>query len=159
MEPAIKVEADPYRGASIVLYDGVCAMCNRAVRFLLKHDPEGRFLFAPLQDSFAADVLSRHGRKTDDLDTVGVVIDQGLASESVLVKSRAMLYVLKEAGGAWKPIALLLGVLPTPVLDWGYNLIASNRYRLFGRYDSCPLPSPEERARFVPQTDDNRAAF
>jgi len=149
MEPAVEVEGDPHRGAAIVLYDGVCAMCNGAVRFLLKNDREKRFLFAPLQDSFARDILSRHGRSADELDTVSVVVDHALPSERVLVKARAMLFTFKEAGGFWKPLAALLGMLPTPLLDWGYNLIARNRYRIFGRYDSCPLPSPEERARFV----------
>jgi predicted DCC family thiol-disulfide oxidoreductase YuxK len=149
MEPGIEIEADSYRGASIVLYDGVCAMCNGAVRFLLENDREGRFLFAPLQESFARDILSRHGRNADDLDTVGVVLDHALPYERVLVKSRAMLHVLETAGGAWKALGGLLGLLPTPALDWVYNLVARNRYRLFGRYDSCPLPAPEHRARFV----------
>jgi predicted DCC family thiol-disulfide oxidoreductase YuxK len=155
MESAVEIEADPYRGASIVLYDGVCAMCNGVVRLLLKNDRKGRFFFAPLQDSFARDVLSRHGKNADDLDTMGVIIDHSLPSERVLMKSRAMLHLLEGAGGPWKPLAVLLSVLPTPLLDFGYNLIARNRYRLFGRYDTCPLPSPEDRARFV-HTQGNR---
>jgi predicted DCC family thiol-disulfide oxidoreductase YuxK len=154
MDPAIKLQADPYRGAAIVLYDGVCAMCNGVIRFLLKNDREGRFLFAPLQDSFARDVLSRHGQNSDDLDTVGVVVDHALPSEHVLVKSRAMLYVLERAGGIWQPLAVLLGVLPTAILDRAYVLLARNRYRLFGRYDSCPLPEPEQRGRFIGVEDD-----
>jgi predicted DCC family thiol-disulfide oxidoreductase YuxK len=149
MEPAIGIEADPYRGATIVLYDGVCAMCNGGVRFLLKNDRDGRLLFAPLQDAFARGILSRHGRNADDLDTISVVIDHALPSERVQVRSGAMLQVLKEAGGIWRKLAILLGVLPTRLLDWVYNPIARHRYRLFGRYDSCPLPSPEDRARFV----------
>lgn len=153
MEPASATKPDSYRGASIILYDGVCAMCNGVVRFVLRNDREGRFLFAPLQSSLAREVLARHGKNSVDLDTVGVVVDHDLPSELVLLKSRAMLHVLEGVGGVWKPLALLLGVFPTPMLDWGYGLIARNRYRLFGRYDSCPLPPPESRGRFLGGTD------
>jgi predicted DCC family thiol-disulfide oxidoreductase YuxK len=149
MEPAPKIQPDPYRGASIVLYDGVCAMCNGAVRFTLERDRTGRFLFAALQDPFSREVLARHGRNADDLDTMGVVIDHALPSERVLVTSRALIHVLNEMGGLWKLLAALLDVVPTRSLDRAYGLLVRNRYRFFGRYDTCPLPSPEDRARFV----------
>jgi len=149
MEPAPKIEPDPYRGASIVLYDGVCAMCNGVVRFTLERDRSRRFLFAALQDPFSREILARHGRNADDLDTMGVVIDHALPSERVLVKSRAAIHVLNEIGALWKLLAALLDVFPTRWLDRAYGLIVRNRYRVFGRYDTCPLPSPEDRARFV----------
>jgi len=152
MEPAIKIEADPYRGASVVLYDGVCAMCNGVVRFVFRRDHARRFFFAALQDPFARDAFSRHGQNADDLDTFAVVLDHALPTERVLVQSIALLHILEEMGGVWKMLAALLGVFPTRALDRGYAVIVRNRYRIFGRYETCPLPSPEERARFIRQS-------
>ena len=107
-----------------------------------------RFVFAPLQSRIAADALARHGRDARDLDTFCIVRDRGLRAESVAVKGRAALLVLRTIGGAWAMTAAF-GVLPTPVLDFVYDRVASNRVRFFGKTQTCLAPSQRDRAKFL----------
>lgn len=142
----------------IVLYDGVCGFCNCSVHFILRRDPDGIFRFAPLQSGLAARILARHGANPADLDTMYVVLDYDEAcgnrrekgsGESLLSRSDAALFVLHQLGGVWRVVAGALQLLPRLVRDWGYRRFASNRYRVFGRYDTCPLPDEAARARFL----------
>lgn len=133
----------------ILLYDGVCALCNRTVQFVLKRDPAGRFRFASLQGTFAAGILARHGMQADTLDTVYLVLNHESAGESILGRSDAIVAVLKQLGRFWRVLAFAFGVVPRPLRDWMYRLVAANRYRIFGRYDACPVPRPETRDRFL----------
>ncbi len=135
-------------GALILLYDGVCALCNGTVRFALRHDRTDRVRVAALQSRFAAELLARHGRSERDFDTVCVVEDYGLASERLLVKSDAILHLLGAFGGVWR-LSGLLRLLPRAVRDRAYAVVVRNRYRWFGRYDGCPLPAPAQRAKFI----------
>ena len=132
----------------ILLYDGVCGLCNRSVQFVLKRDRLGIFRFAPLQGTYAADVLTRHGRDPARLDTVIVVLDPGQPTERLLSKARAALFVLKTLGGVWGATRVF-GLLPDVLLNAGYDLVARSRYRLFGKLDACRLPDPATRARFL----------
>jgi predicted DCC family thiol-disulfide oxidoreductase YuxK len=133
----------------ILLYDGVCGLCNRQVQFILRRDLAGIFRFAALQSSFAAHILTRHGANPNDLNTVYVVIRYDEPAESLLSRSDAVIFVLKELGDAWRFAGFLLGLIPCPIRNWGYDLVARSRYRIFGRYDSCPLPAAETRSRFL----------
>jgi len=133
----------------IILYDGVCGLCNRLVQFVLKHDSQDRFRFASLQSDFAARVLRRHGAAPEDLDTMYVVLDHALPGESLASRSEAAIVVLRELGGAWNVLGLALRALPGWLRNWGYNLVARNRYRTFGKYDSCPIPSEKDRRKFL----------
>lgn len=133
----------------ILLYDGVCGLCNRLVQFILRRDPEGVFRFASLQSALAAGILARHGADARDLDTVYVVLNAGQADEQLLPRSDAVIFILQQLGGIWRPAALAVRLLPRPLRDWGYRLVARNRYRIFGRYDACPLPSADTRSRFL----------
>lgn len=135
----------------VLLYDGVCGLCNRLVQFILRRDREAVFRFASLQSAVAATILARHGIDVADLDTVYVVINHHNASEALLARSEAVVYVLKQLGGFWRCFAFLFQLLPGPFRDWIYRAVARNRYRVFGRYDSCPLPSKETRMRFLDQ--------
>jgi predicted DCC family thiol-disulfide oxidoreductase YuxK len=135
-------------GSLVVLYDGVCGLCNGLVRFLLPRDREGKLWFAPLQSAFAARVLARHGRDPRDLDTMYLIVDYGRETERLFERARAVLHVLGEIGGIWR-LARVFGILPTPLLNLGYAFVARVRYRVFGKYETCPLPGPGERARFV----------
>jgi predicted DCC family thiol-disulfide oxidoreductase YuxK len=134
--------------APIVLYDGVCGLCDRLNRFLLARDRAGRFRFAALQGAVAGEILARHGRDPRDLDTLYVVLGHGRPDERLLRKSDAALWILGQLGGAWRAVGALR-VVPRGVRDLGYDLVARTRYRLFGRYDTCPLPDPRHRARFL----------
>lgn len=138
-----KAESNP-----IVLYDGVCGLCNRLMQFILKRDKHDRFRFASLQSEFATDILERHGADHEDLDTVYVVIDYGKPTERLLARSDAILHVASELGGIWK-FAGAGRVLPRSIRDSLYKLVARNRYRVFGKYESCVLPEPKHRAKFL----------
>lgn len=132
----------------VYLYDGVCALCNRAVQFLLAHDRRGRFRFAALQSAFARETLARHGRRADDLDTFWVVRDAGTPRESLLSRSRAVVFALGELGLPWSALGLL-AVVPRAFADVGYDVIARSRYRLFGRYERCVVAAPGFEGRFI----------
>jgi predicted DCC family thiol-disulfide oxidoreductase YuxK len=114
----------------ILLYDGVCGLCNRLVQFILRRDRGAVFQFASLQSPFAAEILARHSVHPADLDTVYVVVNHNQPDESLRARC-------------------LLSWLPRPLCDWGYRVVAHNRYRIFGRYDVCPLPGEDVRDRFL----------
>lgn len=133
----------------ILLYDGVCGLCNRFVQFVLRRDPSGAFLFASLQSPLAASVLARHGQHPEVLDTVYAVIDCDSPQERLLARSDAILFVLAQLGGLWRVAALVFKLVPRPVRDFAYNSTARRRYRIFGRSETCILPAPENRARFL----------
>ena len=133
----------------IILYDGVCGLCNRLVQFLLKHDREGRLRFASLQSDFAATVLGRHGIDPKDLDTVHVIVNYDQPDERVLQRSDAILRAGRELGGFWGASSSIARVVPRPLRDIVYKLVATNRYRVFGKYDACMLPDANQRSRFL----------
>ena len=133
---------------SIILYDGVCGLCNGLVQFILKRDVHDRFRFASLQSEFSATLLERHGANAHDLDTFYVVLDHGQPDERVLMRSDAILHVGRTLGGIWK----LTGagrVLPKVLRDGLYRVVARNRYRVFGKHETCMLPAPEHRQKFL----------
>ncbi|MFN2516779.1 MAG: thiol-disulfide oxidoreductase DCC family protein [Pyrinomonadaceae bacterium] len=133
---------------AIVLYDGVCGLCNRLNQFLLKRDTHDHFRFASLQSKFAQDLLQRHGADARDLDTVYVAIDYGLPTERLLARSDAILHLLAKLNGIWK-WTQLGRILPKALRDEIYKLVARNRYRVFGKHESCPLPEPKHREKFL----------
>lgn len=133
----------------ILLYDGVCGLCNRLVQFILRRDPEGIFRFASLQSGLAARILARHGADPADLDTVYVAINPDQGDECLLARSDALIFILKELGGFWRVLGFLSRLKPRFLRDWGYRVVAHNRYRVFGRFESCMLPSAEHRDRFL----------
>ncbi|HEX4485222.1 MAG TPA: DCC1-like thiol-disulfide oxidoreductase family protein [Terriglobales bacterium] len=135
----------------VLLYDGVCGLCNRGVQFILKRDRHDVFRFASLQSEFAARVLSKHGINPETLDTVYLVLHQGDPTERLLSRSDAGLAVMLLLGGIWRAMASVGSILPRFFRDFLYNLIARNRYRIFGKYDTCPLPTSEQRAKFLDQ--------
>jgi predicted DCC family thiol-disulfide oxidoreductase YuxK len=133
--------------APVLLYDGVCGFCNKTVQMILDHDRKGTMRFAALQSDYGRGVVERHA-ELSSIDSVVYVENSRDGGERVYVRSDAALRVLKYLGGAWR--LLLAGyVLPKPVRDFFYDLFARNRYRLFGKYDSCMLPPAEVRSRFL----------
>jgi len=132
----------------IVLYDGVCGLCNRLVQFLLNRDTHDRFRFASLQSEFANKVLTQHRLDPHDLDTVYVVEDYGQPDERLLARSDAILFMLKQLGGPWK-VAGVGHILPKAFRDAVYKVVARNRYRVFGKHESCMLPEPKHRSKFL----------
>lgn len=135
-------------GQHLVLYDGVCGLCNRVLQLLLPRDTRGVFVYASLQSQAGRAFVERFGRNPDALDTFCVVMDYRTSNAAMLTKSAAALFVLKTLGAPWSWLQPL-GVLPRSGLDALYDLVARNRYRLFGRYDTCVLPKAEWRKRFI----------
>jgi predicted DCC family thiol-disulfide oxidoreductase YuxK len=133
----------------ILLYDGVCGLCNRMNQFVLRHDRAGVFRFASLQSALAGRILARHGRDAADLDTVYVVVNPDQPDEHLLARSDAVIFVLKQLGGFWGLTGFVLRFKPRFLRDLGYRVVARNRYRFFGRSETCFLPSSENRGRFL----------
>jgi predicted DCC family thiol-disulfide oxidoreductase YuxK len=126
----------------VLYFDGVCGLCNHAVDFILLRDKSERFLFAALQGDTAAQSL---GRQPDDpMDTLVLVDAMGKAE-----RSTAALRIAWHLGGIWRLVALLRWV-PSPLRDAAYDQLARVRYRLFGQKETCRMPTPGERARFLP---------
>ena len=133
---------------AIVLYDGVCGLCNGLVQFLLKRDTHDRLRYASLQSEFAGAILKRHGADPHDLDTVYIVVGHNEPNEKMLARSDAILYLAEQLGGIWG-IAKIGRVIPRVIRDGMYKLVATNRYRMFGKYETCMLPEPGQRAKFL----------
>ena len=117
--------------------------------FVLKHDRNDVFRFASLQSKLAEQILVRHRLRSESLETVYVVLDYGLAEERLLSRLRAVVYVLQQLGGPLTYVSAILRVLPAPVQNFLYGLVARNRYRVFGRYETCPLPDSDTRCKFL----------
>ena len=135
----------------ILLYDGVCGLCNRFVKFVLRNDLHGRFRFGSLQSDFASTIVHRHGLNPGNLDTVYDIENSGQSNERISARSDAIISVLRHIGGFWAAISIALRALPRWFRDCGYTAIASNRYRIFGKYESCLLPDEKDRDKFLDQ--------
>ncbi len=127
----------------VVLFDGVCRLCNGWAKFLIRRDPARRFRLCSVQSQEGQAILAWFGLPTDRFETMAYV-----EGAHLFVRSDAVLRVVTQLPGGWR---LLNGlrVLPRALRDWCYDRIALNRYRLFGRYDSCLLPSADHQARFI----------
>ena len=147
---------DPILSKPILLYDGVCGLCNRLTQFLLKRDARDRLLFASLQSDFAAAILKRHGKDAHDLDTVYVVRDYEQPAEVLLARSDAILYLLQQIGGVWS-LTAVGKILPRWLRDRLYNLVARNRYKVFGKHETCMLPEPKHRRKFLDMAGNSAA--
>ena len=134
---------------TLVFYDGVCGLCDRLVRFLLVRDARGVFRFSQLQGALARRELVPHGFDPNDLDTVFVIADWGTPRQRVLARSRAVLFALAQLGGGWGVLARVGHLIPRGIADVAYRAVARSRYRIFGRFDVCPMPRPEWRTRFL----------
>src|SRR5258708_2412418 len=163
----------------ILLYDGVCGLCNRLVQFILRRDAAGVFQFASPQNEVAGRILARHEADAGDLDTFYVVVNCDQDDEKLLSRSDAVIFILRQLGAAelcsahpglrpgsiqsrstqatiepatttrgllfWRLVGAMLQLVPQWLRDWGYSVVARNRYRVFGRYDSCPVPTVQTR--------------
>ncbi len=130
-------------GHPIVLFDGVCNLCTGFVQFLIPRDPEGQFKFASLQSAVGEQLLTEHGLDTEQLDSI-VLVD----GDDVYVKSSAVIRIASRLGGVYT-LARPLRFLPRVLRDWGYDFVAANRYRVFGKKDQCMMPTEDIQSRFL----------
>jgi predicted DCC family thiol-disulfide oxidoreductase YuxK len=127
----------------ILLFDGVCHFCNHTVQFVIRHDKREKFRFAALQSSSGQKLLKKFDLPTNDFDSFVMI-----TNNTFYTKSTAALQVCLVLGGLWR-ILYVLKVLPKPLRDGIYTILAKNRYKWFGKEESCMIPSPELRKRFL----------
>ena len=136
------------QGVHLVLYDDVCGLCNGLVQFLLAVDHRAVFDFASLQSATGRAIVERSARHPDDLDSFYVSANYRTPGARVITKGEAALFVAGELGWPWN-LTGVMRALPSRWLDRAYDLVARNRYRIFGRHEQCLAPRPEFRNRFV----------
>lgn len=127
----------------LIIFDGVCNLCNASTNFIIQRDPNALFTFTPVQSDTGIRLLSDLGIDPSDPSTF-VLIQNG----EVFLKSDAALEIAKHLTGAW-PILSYLRFIPNIIRDSIYNLIAKNRYKIMGKRNSCMIPTAEIKARFI----------
>jgi predicted DCC family thiol-disulfide oxidoreductase YuxK len=127
----------------IILFDGVCNLCNGAVQFVIKRDKRNRFLFASLQSSFGQSQLEKFGLSVNEFNSIVV-----LKGNKILQCSDAALAIAKDLSGMW-PAFYVLKICPKFIRDFFYDIISKNRYRLFGKKDACMIPTSEMKSKFI----------
>ena len=127
---------------SVILFDGYCNLCSRSVQFVLKHDRKAKFRFASLQSEYGKTMLQKHQLPTESFGTFVLVDD-----DKIHFKSTAALRVVKSLSGMW-PLLYVFIIVPRFIRDAVYGFVARNRYKWFGKRDSCWLPKPEWKERF-----------
>lgn len=128
----------------IILFDGVCNLCNNSVNFIIEHDKKDVFRFASLQSELGKKLTSERGIDSQELDSI-VLIEPGVV---YFKKSTAALEISKELSGGYSMLKYL-SFLPEGLRDGVYDLIANNRYKWFGKKDACMIPTPELKAKFL----------
>jgi predicted DCC family thiol-disulfide oxidoreductase YuxK len=127
----------------ILLFDGVCNLCNASVQWVLLHDKKGVFRFAAQQSEAGQELLKRHGRHTSTFDSV-VLVD----GDRIYIQSDAAIEVAVRLGGIWRLMGIFK-IVPKVVRNGIYDWIARNRFRWFGKREQCMLPRPEWKERFL----------
>lgn len=127
----------------IIFFDGVCNLCTRSVQFILQHDPKGLYSFASLQSPIAAEILGKY--KLNPTDLKSFILLEG---EKIHTRSTAALRVASQLNGLWSWLYAFI-IIPQPLRDLVYGLVAANRYRWFGKKESCWLPREEWAPRFL----------
>jgi len=142
-----EAERNQIEGRPLLLYDGVCVLCNGLVRFLLRHDKLAAFRLAPLQSSLALELLPSSA--TTALDGVVLITATLTPSQRLYRRSDAVAQTLQLLGSPWRPLGKTLTLFPRPLRELGYTLVSRLRYRLFGRYATCPIPTADQRSRIL----------
>ncbi len=127
----------------IILFDGVCNLCNGFVKFIIKRDPKAKFKFASLQSEIGQSLLYKFGLPTDDFHSFVYI-----KGDKYFIKSSAALNVLKDMGGIWNLFFAFI-IIPKFIRNFFYDIISKTRYQLFGKRNSCMVPSSEIKQRFL----------
>ncbi|MFW6347043.1 MAG: thiol-disulfide oxidoreductase DCC family protein [Cyclonatronaceae bacterium] len=134
------VHSDEY---AVIMFDGVCNLCNASINFVIDRDKDRYFRYAPLQSETGQAFLKKHGRKTSDFDSIILV-----EGESYYTKSTAALRIARQLGNGW-PLLYSFILIPPFIRNAVYDVIASKRYAWFGKQDSCRMPTPELKSLFL----------
>ena len=128
----------------IILFDGVCNLCNSSVQYIIKNDKKDLFRFVALQSALGQEILNYIGIDSKNIDSI-VLYEPGLA---YYYKSEAALQIAKNLGGLFS-LAIIFNIIPTGIRNQLYDYIAKNRYKWYGKKDSCMLPTPELKTKFL----------
>jgi predicted DCC family thiol-disulfide oxidoreductase YuxK len=156
-EKCCVAELPELTGRLLVVFDGECGFCNRSIRWLLRRDRKDRLRFAPSTAPAVEQLLTSHGvqpfgqgsNPDPGFETVLVFRNAGTSMEELLVRSNAILACLRVLPQPWPALAAVLRLIPRPLRESGYRFVARQRYRIWGRYATCPIPTPEERRHFL----------
>lgn len=127
----------------ILLFDGLCNLCNGSVNFILKRDKQGKFKFASLQSEIGNMLCKQHNIDTNVVDSIILI-----KNDKIFIKSSAVLEILKDMTIGWRVFRIGI-ILPKFVRDYLYDLIANHRYWIFGKKDECPIPPKDVQDRFL----------
>jgi predicted DCC family thiol-disulfide oxidoreductase YuxK len=134
---------------NLILYDGICKLCDGLVNYIIDHDSNNSFKFAQLQSEFAKQLLKKYGYDSKDLNTFYLITDYSTPKEKIYLKSTAGLITFQKLGGVTGVFAKMGLIFPTFLRDPFYNLIAATRYKIFGKYSSCKIPTPAILEKFI----------
>jgi predicted DCC family thiol-disulfide oxidoreductase YuxK len=146
-----ETERSQIEGRPVLLYDGICALCNGVVRFVLRHDHTRDFRFAPLQSPLALELIAI-STSTSPPEGVILITDTLTPSQRLYRRSDAVIRTLQILGDPWdrwSRLGALLASIPRPLRELGYTIVARLRYRIFGRYATCPVPTADQRDRIL----------
>jgi predicted DCC family thiol-disulfide oxidoreductase YuxK len=127
----------------LILFDGVCNLCNTYVQFVIERDSQNKFLFASLQSDTGQNLLKHFGLDTTELKTLVLLQDK-----EIYIKSTGALRILKQLDGIWK-FSYIFILIPAFIRDFFYSFVAANRYRFFGKKEYCMIPSPKLKSKFL----------
>lgn len=140
-------------GRAVLLYDGHCGLCNRVVRFCAKRDPEQKIRYVPLQSETGKELLARYGETAESLKSAAIFLDALTRRERFFHHSDAVAWALRMLRAPWNWVGRLVRWTPRFLREAVYAFVGHVRYAVFGRYATCPVPSPEIRARFIGVTE------
>ena len=130
-------------GNFIIVFDGVCHLCNSFVNFLIRNDRHDRLRFSTLQSASGLDVNNEMKKNISETDSIALVTDG-----KIYFRSTAVLRTMRRLGGGWK-LFYVFTIVPEPLRDWVYDVVAKNRYKWFGRKDVCMVPDEKAKKKFI----------
>lgn len=128
----------------LILFDGVCNLCNSSVQYVIKHDDKNTFLFAPLQSNIGEKIIAQYKIDTSKTDSILLYSEE----KGLKTKSTAALHIAKELGFPRNLLTIFL-IIPSFIRNWVYDFIAKNRYKWYGKKDDCMIPMPDLKAKFL----------
>lgn len=131
-------------GKQLILFDGVCNLCNSAIQYVIKHDKNDVFRFAPLQSKLGQQLIERFDLNTNEMDSIILFSEE----KGLKVKSSAALHISKHLGFPRNLMSVFL-VVPAVIRNWVYDFVARNRYKWYGKKEECMIPTPELKAKFM----------
>jgi predicted DCC family thiol-disulfide oxidoreductase YuxK len=127
----------------LILFDGVCNLCNSSIQYIIKYDKHNKFKFASLQSDAAKDILLQFNQNNSDLNSIILIV-----GDEIYKKSSAILRLLKILGGLHSILYIFM-IVPKPIRNWVYDYVAKNRYKWYGKKESCMIPTKELKSKFI----------